>query len=86
MVITGQKAKEEVVFDMARKVKIGSKVKLKDNLGNTTKITILSKKGADDWNKHKPKTVEQFERFTKSGKWNKAQIPQKRGLEDTWGI
>jgi len=69
---------------MARKVKIGSKVKLKDNSGNTTEIQILTKKGVDAWNKHKPKTVDQFQRFTK--------FPQKRGsswkfkLEDTWGI
>ena len=62
---------------MPRKLKIGSKVKLKDAFGEITEVQILSQKGLDAFKKHKPKTVAQFEKITKT---------RRPKLQDTWGI
>ena len=46
------------------KVKIGSKFKLKDQFGNESNYTVTSKRGADNYNKHQPKTQEDMDRIS----------------------
>jgi hypothetical protein len=54
-----------------KKKKVGDKFTLKDRHGEKTKYTITSKRGADNYNKTKPKTQEDMEKTTrvKNGIW-----------------
>ena len=48
-----------------KKKKIGNIFTLKDKYGEKTKYTITSKRGADHYNKTKPKTEEDFQKTTR---------------------